>query len=207
MVSSMTLYSITQPPTPNRMWWHQAMFLSFFESLNLLVALAHSVPLLAPSRRRRCTEGLWETWLDFRGRDYLGQSHLALVFLHTKSCSFCVLEKKNFRQFSDLCSFLPYFVTWRVYCILIVIARHWYFSMSYFIVHICCIFFTRSRLHQCPLQTPDLLLRCPWEQCPRWAAWMSSEFCTQSQSWPTDLCASVRQQKSHVSGYIYKKCI
>lgn len=112
------------PPTLCRMWWHQAMFLSFIESLILLVALTCSVPLLAPVRRRRCTEDLWETWLDFRGRDYLGQSHLAMVFLHTKHGQhdfLCFREKKlssifRFLFFSSIFRYLESVLHPHSYC-------------------------------------------------------------------------------------------
>lgn len=106
--------SPTHPPTPCRMWWHQAMFLSFIESLILL----------APVRRRRCTEDLWETWLDFRGRDYLGQSHLAMVFLHTKHGQhdfLCFREKKlssifRFLFFSSIFRYLESVLHPHSYC-------------------------------------------------------------------------------------------
>lgn len=51
------------------------------------------------------TEGSWETWLDFRGRDHLGQSCLARVSwaLNMDSTTFCVLEKKRISSiFHDL---------------------------------------------------------------------------------------------------------
>jgi len=70
------------------------------------------------------------------------------------STTFCVLEKKNFRQFSDFFSFLPYFIIWRVYCILTVIARHWYFSMSYLNPHVFFfVFFYKKQT--APMSTPN----------------------------------------------------
>lgn len=55
-------------------------------------------------------EGLWETWLDFRGRDYLGRSRLARGFQCAKRG--CVLEKKN-----SIFKFLFFRISWFGMCI------------------------------------------------------------------------------------------
>lgn len=67
--------------------------------------------------------------------------------------------------------------------------------ISFVFLFVLLFHFTRSRRLRCPLQTPGQHLQCPWEQCPQWAVWTSSWFCTRWLSCPTGLCVSVEADK------------
>lgn len=99
----------------------------FCLSLNLLFFWLHSLvpsPSWLPSGGGAALRTCGETWLDFRGRDYLGQSHLALVFLHTKRGQhdfLCFREKKlssifRFLFFSSIFRYLESVLHPHSYC-------------------------------------------------------------------------------------------
>lgn len=136
--------------------------------------------------------GPWETWLDLRKRVdrecWCGVQILPVPFSANIQGvqlgeHFVVREKVSIFFYNFQSSLL-----WKCVC-----------NGSWLSLFISCVFwgaivifhFTRSRLRLLPLQTPDPLLRCPWEQCPRLADGRFSVFCTQRQSCPIGLYVSV----------------
>lgn len=172
----------------------------------LLVALACSVLLLAPVRRRRCTEGLWETWLDFRGRDYLGQSHLALVFLNTKRGQhdfLCFREKKlssifRFLFFSSIFRYLESVLHPHSYCSSLV-----FFHVLSHNPHMFYFFYKKQTA---PMSTPN-----SWSAPPMSIGAMSTMgsldvfwvlySITVLAHWPVCFCKTAEKEKN-VSGWI-----
>lgn len=128
-------------------------------SISCSFSLAHSLRCRFSSHQK---EGRFEGkhgWISE------GETHGAVLLSAglrgTKCTTFVCVRDKSIHQFSIWFPFplLPYFFIWRVYCffmelLLIISIFPCLILCPKFVVLFFC-FFTRNRLVQCPLQTPD----------------------------------------------------
>lgn len=135
------------------------MFL-YFPSLTHLVLLTRYFLVSAPISKKDTLRG---NMAGFQRERLMGQCCLVLVSRALNAQLLCVRDK-SIHQFSIWFPFplLPYFFIWRVYCffmeLLLIIYIFPCLILCPTFVFLCffCLFcFTRNRLVQCPLQTPD----------------------------------------------------
>lgn len=138
--------------------------------------------------------GPWETWLDLGKRvDRECWCDVQILPMPFSANIQGVQLGEHFVVRQIVSIFLlefPVFFIVEV-CVCVYVMFHGWVYFLCFWGAIVIFHFTRSRLRLHPLQTPDPLLLCPSEQCPRLADGRFSVFCTQRQSCPTGLYVSV----------------
>lgn len=130
----------------------------YFPSLALLVSLTRYVVGSAPIRKKDALRG---NMAGFQRERLMGQCCLVLVSEALNAQLLCVLETKAFINFQFGFLFLYFRISLFGECI----ASSWSYCLSFLSFHVLyCVpsllfcffcFFTRNRLVQCPLQTPD----------------------------------------------------
>lgn len=128
-------------------------------SISYSFRLVHSLPPHLSSIRKK--DALRGNMAGFQRERLMGQCGLVLVSRALNARLLCVWDK-SIHQFSIWFPFplLPYFFIWRVYCffmelLLIIYIFPCLILCPTFVLFFFFVFFTRNRLVQCPLQTPD----------------------------------------------------